>query len=45
MKKPKKKKIGMTDQEYVDKVNNGEYSEYNFIHDQAGFILLYGVIM
>ncbi len=27
----------MTDQEYVDKVNNGEYSEYNFIHDQAGF--------
>ena len=33
----KKKKIGLTDQEYVDKVNSGAYSEYNFVHDQAGF--------
>ena len=32
-----KKRIGMTDQEYVDKVNNGEYSEYNFVHDNVGF--------
>ena len=27
----------MTDQEYVDKVNNWEYSEHNFVVDQVGF--------
>ena len=32
-----KPKIGLTDQEYVDYVNNGRYSEYDFIHDQVGF--------
>ena len=33
----KKSKIGFTDQEYVDKTNSGAYSEYNFVHDKAGF--------
>ena len=33
-----KKKIGMTDQEYVDKTNSGEYD--NFVWDQAGFGLV-----
>ena len=32
-----KKKIGLTDQEYVDRVNDGRYSEYNFVHDSVGF--------
>ena len=32
-----KKKVGLSDQDYVNKVNNGQYSEYNFIHDGAGF--------
>ena len=32
-----KEKIGLTDQEYVDYVNNGWYSEYDFINDQVGF--------
>ena len=29
--------IGLTDQEYVDYVNDGRYSEWNFIHDSVGF--------
>ena len=29
--------IGLTDQEYVDRVNNGAYTEYTFVHDQVGF--------
>ena len=33
----KKKRIGLSDQDYVNKVNNGQYSEYNFVHDGAGF--------
>ena len=33
----KKKRIGLSDQEYVNRVNNGQYSEYNFVHDSAGF--------
>ena len=33
----KKKTIGLTDEEYVRRVNNGQYSEYNFVHDKAGF--------
>ena len=33
----KKKKIGLSDQEYVNQVNNGKYSKYNFVHDAAGF--------
>lgn len=32
-----KSKIGLTDQEYVDYVNKGWYSEYDFIHDAVGF--------
>ena len=32
-----KKKIGLSDQEYVNRVNNGRYSQYNFVHDAAGF--------
>ena len=32
-----KKKIGWTNQEYVDKVNNGEYSENEFVNDKIGF--------
>ena len=33
----KKKRIGLSDQEYINRVNNGQYSEYNFVHDGAGF--------
>jgi LysM repeat protein len=33
----KKSKIGLTDQQYVDQVNSGAYSEYKFVHDAAGF--------
>ena len=29
--------IGLTDQEYVDRVNSGAYTEYTFVHDQVGF--------
>ena len=29
--------VGLTDQQYVDQVNSGVYSEYNFVHDQVGF--------
>ena len=29
----KKSKIGLTDQQYVDQVNSGAYSEYKFVHD------------
>lgn len=32
-----KSKIGLTDQQYVDWVNDGRYSEYNFVHDAVGF--------
>ena len=32
-----KKKVGLSDQDYVNKVNNGQYSEYNFVHDSVGF--------
>lgn len=32
-----KKKIGLTDQEYVDRVNNGQYSESQFVKDRVGF--------
>ena len=32
-----KKKVGLSDQDYVNRVNNGQYSEYNFVHDSAGF--------
>jgi len=32
-----KRKIGLSDQEYVDRVNNGRYSQHNFVHDAAGF--------
>ena len=32
-----KSTIGLTDQEYVDYVNDGRYSEWNFIHDSVGF--------
>ena len=30
-----KKSIGLTDQEYVDKVNDGTYT--NFVNDKVGF--------
>ena len=31
-------KLGyISDQEYVNRVNNGQYSEYNFVHDAVGF--------
>ena len=32
-----KSKVGLTDQQYVDKVNNGQYSADKFIHDAVGF--------
>ena len=32
-----KSKLGLTDQEYVDYVNDGRYSEYDFVHDGIGF--------
>ena len=32
-----KKKLGWSNQEYVDKVNNGEYSENDFVNDKIGF--------
>ena len=32
-----KNKVGLTDQQYVDKVNNGQYSADKFIHDAVGF--------
>ena len=32
-----KKKVGLSDQEYVNRVNSGAYSEYTFVHDQVGF--------
>ena len=32
-----KKKLGCSNQEYVDKVNNGEYSEQQFANDNIGF--------
>ena len=32
-----KKKLGWSNQEYVDKVNNCEYSENDFVHDKIGF--------
>ena len=32
-----KKKMGWTDQQYVDKVNSGAYSQHNFVHDSIGF--------
>ena len=35
-----KKMIGYTDQEYVDKINSGEYTENQFIKDRAGFGLM-----
>ena len=33
-------KLGLTDSEYVDKVNSGEYSETRFINDNIGFGLV-----
>ena len=35
-----KPKLRLTDQEYVDKVNSGEYTEKEFIYDQVGFGLI-----
>ena len=32
-----KRKIGLTDQEYVNRVNDGRYSEYKFVNDGVGF--------
>ena len=32
-----KSKIGLSDQQYVDRVNSGAYSEYTFVHDAVGF--------
>ena len=32
-----KKRMGWTDQQYVDKVNSGAYSEHSFVHDAIGF--------
>ena len=32
-----KSKIGLSDQEYVNRVNSGAYSEYTFVHDAVGF--------
>ena len=32
-----KKKLNLSNQEYVDKVNNGDYSEDQFINDNIGF--------
>ena len=32
-----KKQLGLTDEEYVNKVNNGEYSEKKFVYDGIGF--------
>ena len=32
-----KKKLGWSNQEYADKVNNGEYSENDFVNDKTGF--------
>ena len=32
-----KSQIGLTDQEYVDYVNSGQYSEYDFVYDAVGF--------
>ena len=32
-----KGRIGWTDQQYVDYVNSGAYSEYSFVHDAVGF--------
>ena len=32
-----KSKIGLTDQQYVDYVNSGRYSENDFIYDAVGF--------
>ena len=29
--------VGLTDQQYVDQVNSGAYSEYKFVHDSVGF--------
>ena len=30
-------KVGLTDQQYVDQVNSGKYSESKFVNDQVGF--------
>ena len=32
-----KGRMGWTDQQYVDKVNSGAYSEHSFVHDAIGF--------
>ena len=32
-----KKKVGLSNQEYVNRVNDGRYSEYKFVHDSVGF--------
>ena len=32
-----KPSVGLTDQQYVDQVNSGAYSQYNFVHDSVGF--------
>ena len=32
-----KGRMGWTDQQYVDKVNSGAYSEHCFVHDAIGF--------
>ena len=32
-----KSKIGLTDKQYVDRVNSGKYSEHTFVHDAVGF--------
>ena len=29
--------VGLTDQQYVNQVNSGAYSEYKFVHDSVGF--------
>ena len=36
----KKEKVGLTDEEYVQKVNSGEYSEEQFVNDNIGFGLI-----
>jgi len=35
-----KEKVGLTDEEYVQKVNSGEYNEEQFVSDNIGFGLI-----
>ena len=32
-----KPSVGLSDQQYVDQVNSGAYSQYKFVHDSVGF--------